>query len=69
MIDVGVLVVVSIEIPLSIACETMYVTLDVEVSIEVVVAHVVVVTNVVDMQFFAQGIFGIPTIYLIGLVV
>ena len=40
-------VVVAINIPLLVACETMYVTIVVEVSLEVVGAHTIIVTNVV----------------------
>ena len=62
VIGVPCVVVVFVGIPLSIACETMYAIVVVEVSVGVVVAHFVVVTNVVGTQCVAQGIFGIPTI-------
>ena len=58
MIDVPCVVVVPfvvvvVGIPLSVACETMYVIVVVEVFVGVVVAHFFVVKNVVGMQFSA----------------
>lgn len=55
-------IVIVVRIPLLVAYETMYVIIVVEVSIGVVVVHVVVVKNVVGMQVISQGAFGIPTI-------
>ena len=55
-------VVVVVEIPLFVACGTMYVTIVVEVSIEVVGAQVFFATIVVDVNFFRQGVFGIPSV-------
>ena len=50
-------VVVVVGIPLLVLCETMYVTIVVEVSIEVSMPYVVV-----DRKFVSLGIFGIPII-------
>ena len=66
-IDVPCVVVVSfvavvVGIPLLVACETMYVIFFVEVFVGVVLAHFVVVTDVIGMQFVSQGIIGIPTV-------
>ena len=61
---------VVVEIPLLVACETMYVTIVVEVYIEDFVVYVfVVVTSVSDKKFIALSIFGILTIILVALLV
>ena len=55
-------VVIVVGILLSVACETMYVTVIVEIYVGVFVAQVVVVTIVFGMKFFSRGVIGILTI-------
>ena len=61
--------VVVVVIPMLVACETMYVTIVVEVFIDVFMEYVVVVTSVFDRKFIGLGEFGIPIIVLVALVV
>ena len=62
------MVVIIVEVPLFVEHMTIFKIVVVEVFVELVVAHVVVATFLVGIQFFVPIVVNIPTIFLISLI-